>query len=133
MSFLFNEIVVTVKKFCMIKRILISSDGKNIVRTAFVNGKNLINFDIDCIDTNSNKYNIYKGYVTRIESSLNAVFVDYGEVKQGFLPFREISSYYFKNGFNVSKNDSVLVQGTLKPKFYFIFVGTWEIKITLYS
>lgn len=100
----------------MIKRILVSSDGKKIVRTAFVNGKNLINFDIDCIDTNNSKYNIYKGYVTRIESSLNAVFVDYGETKQGFLPYREISSYYFKNGFNVSKNDSVLVQVTKEER-----------------
>lgn len=94
----------------MLKRILISSDGKKIIRTAFTEGKLLNNFDIEVIGKEGTRYNIYKGYVTRIEVSLSAVFVDYGENKQGFLPFREISSYYYKHNNTIFKNDVVLVQ-----------------------
>ena len=34
--------------------------------------------------------NIYKGRITRIEPSLEAAFVDYGEGRHGFLPMKEI-------------------------------------------
>ena len=37
------------------------------------------------------KGNIYKAVVTRVEPSLEACFVDYGEDRHGFLPFKEIS------------------------------------------
>lgn len=94
----------------MLKRILISSDGKRIIRTAFIEGKLLSNFDIEVIGKENNRYNIYKGYITKIEVSLSAVFVDYGENRQGFLPFREISSYYYKHNGVILKNDVVLVQ-----------------------
>ncbi len=40
------------------------------------------------------KSNIYKGHVTRVEPSLEAVFVEYGSQRQGFLPIREISAEY---------------------------------------
>ena len=36
------------------------------------------------------KSNIYKGVVTRVEPSLEACFVDYGEERHGFLPFKEV-------------------------------------------
>ena len=41
------------------------------------------------------KGNIYKAVVTRVEPSLEACFVDYGEDRHGFLPFKEISKNYF--------------------------------------
>ncbi|MGN1149470.1 MAG: ribonuclease E/G, partial [Sutterella sp.] len=47
------------------------------------------------------KSNIYKGIVTRIEPSLEACFVNYGEERHGFLPFKEISRAYFKEGVDV--------------------------------
>ena len=37
------------------------------------------------------KANIYKGKITRIEPSLEAAFVDYGAERHGFLPLKEIS------------------------------------------
>jgi ribonuclease E len=43
-----------------------------------------------------NKSNIYKGIITRVEPSLEACFVNYGEERHGFLPFKEISKYFFK-------------------------------------
>ncbi|MCL4140831.1 UNVERIFIED_CONTAM: hypothetical protein GTU68_066864, partial [Idotea baltica] len=42
------------------------------------------------------KGNIYKGKITRVEPSLEAVFVDYGAERQGFLPLKDISKSYFK-------------------------------------
>ncbi len=36
-------------------------------------------------------HNIYKGIVTGVETSLNAVFVNYGADKHGFLPIKDIS------------------------------------------
>jgi hypothetical protein len=47
------------------------------------------------------KGNIYKAVVTRVEPSLEACFVDYGEDRHGFLPFKEISRQYFKEGVSV--------------------------------
>ena len=44
------------------------------------------------------KGNIYKAVVTRVEPSLEACFVDYGEDRHGFLPFKEISRQYFRDG-----------------------------------
>ena len=45
--------------------------------------------------------NIYKGVVTRVEPSLEACFVDYGEERHGFLPFKEVSRIYFRDGVDV--------------------------------
>ena len=39
--------------------------------------------------------------MTRIEPSLEACFVNYGEERHGFLPFKEISRSYFKEGVDV--------------------------------
>ncbi|QED23384.1 Rne/Rng family ribonuclease [Candidatus Deianiraea vastatrix] len=43
------------------------------------------------------KSNIYLAKVTRVEPSLQAAFVEYGEEKSGFLPFSEIHSDYHNN------------------------------------
>ena len=41
--------------------------------------------------------------VTRVEPSLEACFVDYGEDRHGFLPFKEISKQYFASNVSVSQ------------------------------
>ncbi|HEX7863524.1 MAG TPA: Rne/Rng family ribonuclease, partial [Variovorax sp.] len=41
--------------------------------------------------------------VTRVEPSLEACFVDYGEDRHGFLPFKEISKQYFAEGVSASQ------------------------------
>jgi len=48
--------------------------------------KNKINF----------KNNIYLGTVSRVEPSLQAVFIDFGRVKHGFLAFNDIQSDYYQ-------------------------------------
>lgn len=48
-------------------------------------------------DTHQSKIgNIYKARITSLESSLDAVFLDYGAERHGFLPFKEVSPEYFK-------------------------------------
>jgi ribonuclease E len=68
------------------------------LRVAIVDGQKLIDIDIETAGREQRKSNIYKGIVTRVEPSLEACFVDYGEERHGFLPFKEISRSYFKEG-----------------------------------
>jgi len=44
--------------------------------------------------------------ITRIEPSLEACFVNYGEERHGFLPFKEVARTYFKEGIDV-RNASI--------------------------
>ncbi len=66
------------------------------LRVAIVDGQKLIDLDIESAGKEQNKSNIYKAVITRIEPSLEAVFVDYGGERHGFLPFKEISKTYLK-------------------------------------
>lgn len=87
------------------KRILINSKSGEETRIATLDNGKLIDLDIENIDREQKKANIYKGYISRIEPSLNAIFVNYGEEKNGFLPFKEVSEYYLKdvpNGDNIA-------------------------------
>nr|WP_328730982.1 Rne/Rng family ribonuclease [Halomonas azerica] len=45
--------------------------------------------------TGTEKANIYRGKITRVEPSLEAAFVDFGAERHGFLPLKEISREYF--------------------------------------
>lgn len=97
----------------MIKKIFISARGKNDIKIAFTENKKLSNLEIDNANQKFTKGNIYKGCVTKIESSLDAIFIDYGKEKDGFLPFKEISRRYLKylgvkNGLKSIKDDSFI-------------------------
>ena len=70
-------------------------------RVAIVDGQKLIDIDIEVAGREQRKSNIYKGIITRIEPSLEACFVNYGEERHGFLPFKEVSRAYFKEGVDV--------------------------------
>ena len=78
------------------KRILINATHEEELRVAMVDGQRLFDLDIDIPSREQRKGNIYKGKITRVEPSLEAVFVDYGSEKQGFLPLKEIDKSYFK-------------------------------------
>lgn len=78
------------------KRILINATHAEELRVAMVDGQRLFDLDIDTPSREQKKGNIYKGKITRVEPSLEAVFVDYGAERQGFLPLKEISKIYFK-------------------------------------
>lgn len=80
-----------------IKRMLINATQKEELRVALVEGEILYDLDIERTARAQKKASIYKGRVTRVEPSLDAVFVDYGAEKHGFLPIKEIAREYFSN------------------------------------
>lgn len=80
----------------MTNRMLINATQAEEVRVAIVYGSRLENLDIEILGKEQQKANIYKGKITRIEPSLEAVFVDYGAPRHGFLPFREIARAYYQ-------------------------------------
>jgi ribonuclease E len=79
------------------KRILINATQAEELRVAMVNGQRLYDLDIEVPSREQKKSNIYKGKITRIEPSLEAVFVNYGAERHGFLPFKELSKIYFSD------------------------------------
>ena len=85
------------------KRMLFNATHAEQLRVAIVDGQKLLDLDIESSGREQRKSNIYKGRVTRVEPSLEACFVDYGEERHGFLPFKEISRQYFKSGVDVGK------------------------------
>ncbi|EGD01422.1 ribonuclease E, partial [Burkholderia sp. TJI49] len=80
------------------KRMLFNATQQEELRVAIVDGQKLIDIDIETAGREQRKGNIYKGVITRIEPSLEACFVNYGEDRHGFLPFKEVARQYFKEG-----------------------------------
>ena len=78
------------------KRMLINATHAEEVRVALITGHRLYDFDLENRTREQKKANIYKGHVTRVEPSLEAVFVEYGAGRQGFLSMREIANTYYK-------------------------------------
>jgi ribonuclease E len=85
------------------KRMLINATQAEERRLAIVDGQKLLDYEIEIEGREQRKGNIYKAVVTRVEPSLEACFVDYGEERHGFLPFKEISRQYFAAGVAVSQ------------------------------
>ncbi len=83
------------------KRMLFNATQQEELRVAIVDGQKLIDIDIETTGREQRKSNIYKGVITRIEPSLEACFVNYGEERHGFLPFKEVARSYFKDGVDV--------------------------------
>ena len=85
------------------KRMLVNATQSEERRLAIVDGQKLLDYEIEIEGREQRKGNIYKAVVTRVEPSLEACFVDYGEDRHGFLPFKEISKQYFTQGVSVSQ------------------------------
>jgi ribonuclease E len=83
------------------KRMLINATQSEERRLAIVNGQKLLDFETEIEGREQRKGNIYKAVVKSVEPSLEACFVDYGEDRNGFLPFKEISRNYFREGVEV--------------------------------
>ena len=101
------------------KRMLINATQQEERRLAIVDGQKLLDFETEIEGREQRKGNIYKAVVTRVEPSLEACFVDYGEDRHGFLPFKEISKNYFREGVEaksariqdaIKEGDALLVQ-----------------------
>jgi len=86
-----------------VKRMLFNATQQEELRVAIVDGQKLVDLDIESASREQRKSNIYKGVITRIEPSLEAAFVDYGEERHGFLPFKEVTRSYFKPDVDVGR------------------------------
>lgn len=80
----------------MKKKILINAVHPEEKRVAIVEGETLIDFHVEVASKEHLKGNIYKGIVTRIEPGIQAVFVDFGSRKDGFLQIREVMPRYLQ-------------------------------------
>ena len=78
------------------KRILINSSYGNELRVALVDGAKLYDFDTESPEKNLLKGSIFKATVSKIESSLDAAFVNFGSERHGFLPLKDLSKDYYK-------------------------------------
>lgn len=85
------------------KRMLFNATQQEELRVAIVDGQKLVDLDIESAGREQRKGNIYKGVITRIEPSLEACFVNYGEERHGFLPFKEVARSYFADGIDIKK------------------------------
>lgn len=81
-------------------RMLINATHKDQeLRIALATGQFLYDLIIESTFREQKQSNIYKGKVTRIEPSLEAAFVDYGEERHGFLPLKEVARSCFKKDY----------------------------------
>ena len=74
------------------RRILINASFPGEIRVAQIERKSLYNLTIEQRNKTDLQDNIYLGRVAHIADQLNAAFIDIGELKNGFLPIRNLSS-----------------------------------------
>jgi ribonuclease E len=77
---------------------LVNATQEEELRVALVDGQKLFDLSIDLPSREQKKANVYKARISRIEPSLEACFVDYGAQRHGFLPLKEVSKEYFRQG-----------------------------------
>ncbi|MGL9757525.1 MAG: Rne/Rng family ribonuclease [Wolbachia sp.] len=79
------------------KRLLLieSTTCSNEVRVALLVNGRVVEFEQEFKEKRQLRGNIYVAYIKRIEPALQAVFIEYGKNKHGFLSFSEISLNYF--------------------------------------
>ena len=80
------------------KRMLINATQPEELRVAIADGQHLLDLDIEVPSQEQKKGNVYKGRITRVEPSLEACFVDFGSVRHGFLPLKEICRECYQRG-----------------------------------
>ncbi|HYZ42785.1 MAG TPA: S1 RNA-binding domain-containing protein, partial [Stellaceae bacterium] len=80
----------------MAKRMLIDAAHPEETRVVVLSGNRLEEFDFESSTKKQVKGNIYLAKVIRVEPSLQAAFVDYGNHRHGFLAFSEIHPDYYK-------------------------------------
>ncbi len=103
-------------------RILINAVDTEECRIARIKDNRLDEFHLETSARATTKSNIYKSVIARVEPSLQAAFVDYGEERHGFLQKQEIHGDYFQNGDSrepiqnlIKPGQEMLVQVTRDP------------------
>jgi len=87
----------------MKRKMLINAKQAEEMRLAVVEDRYLQYLDLSSNKRQQKKGNIYKASISRIEQSLNAVFVSYGSDRHGFLPIKEIAPEYFTKPKNMKE------------------------------
>lgn len=75
-------------------KLLINAEEPEECRIALIEDGKIESFHVATV-VKQRKSNIYKGRITAVEPNLQAVFVDIGLEKNGFLPFGEIHPEYY--------------------------------------
>jgi ribonuclease E len=107
----------------MSSKIIINAVDPGECRIAKIKDSKLEEFHIESPARESTQGNVYKAVISRVEPSLQAVFVDYGAERHGFLQKNEIHSDYFQDNSSqespitdmVKKGQELLVQITKDP------------------
>lgn len=82
------------------------------MRVAIVENQTLDDYEIETLRSGLLRNNIYRGVVANIAPSLNAAFVDFGDVKNGFLAFNDVvESAYCRPVKDAYRISDVLVPG----------------------
>ena len=98
------------------KRILINCSYSDELRVALVDGAKLFDLDNEFNAQSLLKGSIFKATVSRVETSLDAAFVNFGSERHGFLPLKELSNEYFtkdadgKKKCSLKEGDEILIQ-----------------------
>ena len=96
------------------EKMLINATQSEEIRVALVKDNHLYDLDIECPSEVKKKGNIYKAVVTRREPSLDAVFVEYGSKRQGFLPLKEIAPEYLNKRANQNEDDKQAITSLIR-------------------
>lgn len=96
------------------KRILINATQSEELRVAIVDTdtQHLLDLLIERQHHKTKTGNIYLGKITAIEPSLDAVFVNFGSERHGFLPFKEIAPTYFNQ--DTSKSERTAIKDNVR-------------------
>ena len=104
------------------KRILINSSYSDELRVALVDGAKLYDLDTESPDKVLLKGSIFKATVSRVESSLDAAFINFGSERHGFLPLKDLSNEYFsknsegKSTCTLKEGQEIIVQVTKEER-----------------
>jgi len=80
----------------MDKEILIDASQQRQTRVAIKSETGVEEYEYENDKKKQLKGNIYLGRVSRIEPSLQAAFVDFGNERHGFLAFNDIQTQYYQ-------------------------------------
>ena len=92
-------------------RIIINAQAPEECRVALVEENRLDAFELESLGYEKTKGNIYKTRIKNIETGLQAVFVDTGLKRNGYLPFDEIHPDYYGYEKNKAKLPELLKKG----------------------
>ncbi|WP_052046042.1 Rne/Rng family ribonuclease [Candidatus Paracaedibacter symbiosus] len=95
----------------MAKKMLIDATHSEEQRVAIMDGNRLDDFEAETSTKKQFKGNIYLAKVIRIEPSLQAAFVEFGNNRHGFLPFSEIHLDYYRIPVSDRPHPEVRAQG----------------------